>query len=153
MAMDAERKQGRYQRIREQLAEVLTVTEDPIAKMATIVGLLHHKIDYFFWTGFYRLVEGQLLLGPYQGPLACQNLPKDQGVCWAAVNRKETIVVPNVHEFPGHTACDARSNSEVVVPCRNAQGEIFAVLDVDSDKLNAFDQIDAEELEKIVSLL
>ncbi len=151
--MDAERKQGRYQRIREQLAEVLTVTEDPIAKMATIVGLLHHKIDYFFWTGFYRLVEGQLLLGPYQGPLACQNLPKDQGVCWAAVNRKETIVVPNVHEFPGHTACDARSNSEVVVPCRNAQGEIFAVLDVDSDKLNAFDQIDAEELEKIVSLL
>jgi len=153
MAMDAERKQGRYQRIRDQLAEVLTVTEDPIAKMATIVGLLHHKIDYFFWTGFYRLVEGQLLLGPYQGPLACQNLPKDQGVCWAAVNRKETIVVPNVHEFPGHTACDARSNSEVVVPCRNAQGEIFAVLDVDSDKLNAFDQIDAEELEKIVSLL
>ena len=151
--MDAERKQGRYQRIREQLAEVLTVTEDPIAKMATIVGLLHHKIDYFFWTGFYRLVEGQLLLGPYQGPLACQNLPKDQGVCWAAVNRKETIVVPNVHEVPGHTACDARSNSEVVVPCRNAQGEIFAVLDVDSDKLNAFDQIDAEELEKIVSLL
>ena len=151
--MNAERKRGRYQRIREQLAEVLTVTEDPIARMATIVGLLHHKMDSFFWTGFYRLVQGQLLLGPYQGPLACQNLPKDKGVCWAAVNRKETIVVPNVHEFPGHTACDARSNSEVVVPCRNAQGEIFAVLDVDSDKLNSFDQIDAQELEKIVALL
>jgi L-methionine (R)-S-oxide reductase len=151
--MDAARKLGRYQRIREQLQDVLNVTDDPIAKMATVAGLLHHKMDYFFWTGFYRLVGEQLLLGPYQGPLACQNLPKDKGVCWAAVNRNETIVVPNVHEFPGHTACDARANSEIVVPCRNQQGEIFAVLDVDSDKLNSFDRIDAEELEKIVALL
>ncbi|KPK77172.1 MAG: histidine kinase [Phycisphaerae bacterium SM23_30] len=151
--MDADKKRGRYQRIREQLTEVLNVTEDPIAKMATMVGLLHHKMDYFFWTGFYRLVERQLLLGPYQGLLACQNLPKDQGVCWAAVNRKETMVVPNVHEFKGHIACDARVKSEIVVPCKNKKGEIYAVLDVDSDKLNSFDEIDAEELEKIVALL
>ena len=151
--MDPEKKRGRYQRIRRQLAEVLTVTEDPIARMATIVGLLHHKMDHYFWTGFYRLVEGQLLLGPYQGPLACQNLPRDQGICWAAVNRNETIVVPNVQDFEGHIACDARTKSEVVVPCKNQQGEIFAVLDVDSDKLNTFDEIDAEELEKIVALL
>jgi len=135
------------------LGEVLTVTEGAVPRMATVVALLHHKMDYFFWTGFYQLVEGELLVGPYQGPLACQNLQKERGACWAAVEQKKTILVPNVDEFEGHIACDARTKSEVVAPCLDAEGNVFAVLDVDSDRLNAFDEIDAEELEKIVALL
>jgi L-methionine (R)-S-oxide reductase len=151
--MDPDKKQQRYQRIYHQLSELLTATNEPVARMATIASLLHHKMDYFFWTGFYRLVGGQLLVGPYQGPLACQNLKKDSGVCWAAANRNETIVVPDVNKFPGHIACDSRSKSEIVVPCRDTQGQVFAVLDVDSTLLNSFDQIDARQLEEIVSLI
>jgi len=151
--MEAERKRGRYGRIREQLGEVLTVTEAMAPRMATVAALLHHKMDYFFWTGFYQLVEGKLLVGPYQGPLACQDLQKERGACWAAVEQKKTILVPNVDEYKGHIACDARSKSEIVAPCIDKEGKVFAVLDVDSKQLNAFDEVDAEELEKIVSLL
>ncbi|MCP4710063.1 MAG: GAF domain-containing protein [Planctomycetes bacterium] len=151
--MDAEQKRGRYGRIRGQLGEVLTVTEALAPRMATVVALLHHKMDYFFWTGFYQLVDGKLLVVCYQGPLACQDLQKERGACWAAVEQKKTIVVENVDEFEGHIACDARSKSEVVVPCLDKEGNVFAVLDVDSNKLNSFDEVDAEELEKIVALL
>ncbi len=121
--------------------------------MATINAVLHHKMDTFFWTGFYLLQDGKLQVGPYQGALACINLAKDTGVCWAALNQEKTMVVPDVHNFPGHIACDSRSQSEVVVPVRNKQGELVAVLDVDSDKLNSFDEVDAEWLEKIVELV
>lgn len=121
--------------------------------MATINAVLHHKMDTFFWTGFYLLQDGKLQVGPYQGALACINLAKDTGVCWAALNQEKTMVVPEVHNFPGHIACDSRSQSEVVVPVRNKQGELLAVLDVDSDKLNSFDEVDAEWLEKIVELV
>ena len=151
--MRDEQKRGRYGRIRAQLAELLTVTEDVTARMATVAGLLHHKMDYFFWTGFYRLVDGELLVGPYQGPLACQKLKKGAGVCWAAVKRGETIVVPDVSKFAGHIACDSRSRSEIVVPCRDGEGRIVAVLDVDSVSLGSFDEIDAAELEEIVRLI
>ena len=121
--------------------------------MATINAVLHHKMDTFFWTGFYLLQDGKLQVGPYQGALACINLAKDTGVCWAALNQEKTMVVPDVHNFPGHIACDSRSQSEVVVPVRNKQGELVAVLDVDSDKLNSFDEVDAEWLEKIMELV
>ena len=121
--------------------------------MATINAVLHHKMETFFWTGFYLLQDGKLQVGPYQGALACINLAKDTGVCWAALNQEKTMVVPDVHNFPGHIACDSRSQSEVVVPVRNKQGELVAVLDVDSDKLNSFDEVDAEWLEKIVELV
>jgi len=121
--------------------------------MATINAVLHHKMDTFFWTGFYLLQDGKLQVGPYQGALACINLAKDTGVCWAALNQEKTMVVPDVHNFPGHIACDSRSQSEVVVPVRNKQGELVAVLDVDSDKLNSFDEVDAEWLEKMVELV
>ena len=121
--------------------------------MATINAVLHHKMETFFWTGFYLLQDGKLQVGPYQGALACINLAKDTGVCWAALNQGKTMVVPDVHNFPGHIACDSRSQSEVVVPVRNKQGELVAVLDVDSDKLNSFDEVDAEWLEKIVELV
>jgi L-methionine (R)-S-oxide reductase len=151
--MIEEKKEGRYARIYEQLKQLLSATANTDARMATIVAVLHHKMDYYFWTGFYCLDNGELIVKTYQGPVACQVLEKDTGVCWAGINRKTTIVVPNVHEFPGHIACDARSNSEIVAPVRSASGEITGVLDVDSKDFSAFDQTDARWLEKILALI
>ena len=151
--MTAKMKKDRYQRIYQQLEELISKTTDPLARMSTITAVLHHKLDYFFWTGFYRLVNGELTICCYQGNVACLILPKNTGVCWEAVNRKETIIVPNVHKFPGHIACDSRSQSEIVVPVKDKSGNIVAVLDVDSKKLNSFDEIDAENLEKIVKMI
>ena len=84
--------------------------------MATINAILYHKMDGFFWVGFYLLWNDRLLVGPYQGPLACLELPRDKGVCWAAINSGNSVVVHDVHEFPGHIACDSRSKSEIVIP-------------------------------------
>ncbi len=151
--MKKEQKEGRYQRIYDQLADLLKDKPNPIARMATIVAVLHHKMDYFFWTGFYLLDNGELIVGPYQGSLACIKLKKDTGVCWAGINRAETVVVPDVHWFPGHIACDSRSNSEIVVPLKDKSGNITGVLDVDSKELGSFDSTDAEWLEKIVDLM
>ena len=143
----------RYQRIYGQLEDLLTRTNNTTARMSTIAALLHHKFVYFFWTGFYLLDNGELIVGPYQGPLACQILEKDTGVCWAGIREKKTIVVPNVHKFPGHIACDSRSNSEIVVPLLDKKNNPLGVLDVDSQKLNSFSVIDKEWLEKIVLLI
>ena len=151
--MNAKTKQSRYERIFTQISELMTKTTDPFARMATISAILHHKFDYYFWTGFYRLIEGELTVVSYQGPVACQVLAKDVGVCWAAINQQKILVVKDVHEFPGHIACDSRSNSEVVIPVRDQSGNIVAVLDVDSKELNSFDKIDAENLENLVDLL
>ncbi len=151
--MIEEKKEGRYARIYEQLKQLLNATANIDARMATIVAVLHHKMEYYFWTGFYCLDKGELIVKTYQGPVACQVLEKDTGVCWAGINQKATIVVPNVHEFPGHIACDARSNSEIVVPLRAASGEITGVLDVDSKDYSAFDETDARWLEKILALI
>jgi GAF domain-containing protein len=148
-----QQKQHRYGRIISQLEQFFTVTPDPIARMATAAALLAGKLPQFFWIGFYRLIDGQLLVGPYQGALACQNLPAGKGVCWACVERGSSIIVPDVRQFPGHIACDARSKSEVVVPCRDRQGRIRAVLDADSDKLNTFDSVDAVYLERIAAMI
>jgi GAF domain-containing protein len=151
--MDQNKKKGRYSRINEQLVELMAKCENPLSRMATICAILHHKMEYFFWTGFYLLNDGKLQVGPYQGSVACQELAKDKGVCWAGINKKETIFVPDVHLFPGHIACDSRSKSEIVVPLRNKQGDIIGILDVDSKDLNSFDEIDAAALEKIVALV
>lgn len=151
--MDKEKKHKRYERLYKQIADLLDGKDYPVARMATIVAVLHHKMDYYFWTGFYLLDHGDLIVGPYQGPVACILLEKNKGVCWAGINKEETIVVPNVHEFPGHIACDSRSNSEIVVPLKNADGTTYGVLDVDSSELASFDEVDAEWLEKIVNLL
>lgn len=150
---DHARKAGRYERIREQLDVELAKCGEPLARMATAAALLHHRQPHFFWTGFYRLVGNELLVGPYQGALACQVIPVGQGVCGAAVVREETIVVPDVHTFEGHIACDSRSRSEIVVPYRDATGAVAGVLDVDSTTLAAFDPVDAEHLEAIVERL
>ncbi|MBE0638350.1 MAG: GAF domain-containing protein [Bacteroidales bacterium] len=151
--MDKNNKEGRYSRIYAQLQDLLKATQNIDARMATVVAVLHHKIDYFFWTGFYCLDHGELTVKTYQGPVACQVLKKDTGVCWAGMHSNKTIVVQNVHDFPGHIACDSRSNSEIVVPIRMKSGEVFGVLDVDSKDLSAFDETDALWLEKIVGLI
>jgi GAF domain-containing protein len=150
--MEADKKAGRYERIVEQVSELLIKSNNPVSAMATIIALLHHKMG-FFWTGFYLLQDGKLQVGPYQGALACIDLKKDTGVCWAAINRQQTVIVPNVHDFPGHIACDSRSKSEIVVPVILHEGRITGVLDIDSDTLNAFDQTDAVWLEKLVNLI
>jgi GAF domain-containing protein len=119
--------------------------------MSTIIALLHHKKSYFYWTGFYLLFDNELTVGPYQGTLACQVLKKNTGVCWTAIYQQKTIIVADVHLFPGHIACDSKSNSEIVVPLRNTENKIIGVLDVDSKELNSFDETDAKYLEQIVS--
>ncbi|PJB76751.1 MAG: histidine kinase [Acidobacteria bacterium CG_4_9_14_3_um_filter_49_7] len=121
--------------------------------MATLVAVLHPKMPHFFWTGFYRLVNTDLIAGPYQGPVACQMLDRSKGVCRACVDRCESIIVPDVEAFPGHIPCDSRSKSEIVIPVHDNNGNLVAVLDVDSDQLNAFDETDRAGLEKIIALL
>ncbi|NVO19497.1 MAG: GAF domain-containing protein [Bacteroidetes bacterium] len=150
--MEAAQKKGRYERIMTQLQGLLTKPGDPIARMATIAAVLSHKFDYFFWCGFYRVNQDELIAGPYQGPVACQVL-KDGGVCWAAVNLRKTVVVPDVHQFPGHIACDSRSNSEIVIPVFDKDSQLVAVLDVDSTSFNSFDDIDRHHLEMIASMV
>lgn len=140
-------------RIYAQLEELLLKSSDELARMATISAVFYHKMEYFFWCGFYRLVDDELIVGPYQGPIACQVLRKNTGVCWAGINNAETIIVPDVHKFPGHIACDSRSKSEIVVPVKNSSGKIIGVLDVDSNEYNSFDNVDAKHLEIIVALL
>ena len=121
--------------------------------MASVCAILHYKLPYFFWTGFYILNNDRLIVSTYQGPVACMELNKDQGVCWAAIRSGKTIIVPDVHEFEGHIACDSRANSEIVIPIKDLQGLIIGVLDVDSESLNSFDEMDAVWLEKITSLI
>ena len=151
--MDDRKKEGRYQRIYAQLDELLQKTGDPVARMASICAVLHHKMDHYFWTGFYLHKEGKLIVGPYQGPVACQELAKDKGVCWAALNAQEPIVVPDVHAFPGHIACDSRSKSEITLPVFDRQGQIKAIFDVDSDRFNSFNEVDQSQLETIMDLI
>lgn len=154
---DAELR-SRFARIEAQLEEQFRKTADPIARMATAAAVLHHKNPHFFWTGFYRLLDGadgaaDLVVGPYQGALACQVLARGKGVCWAAAQRAEPVVVPDVHAFEGHIACDPRSRSEVVVPVRRADGTIAGVLDVDSDRPDAFGPADVEGLLRIAEMI
>ncbi|MEI6749902.1 MAG: GAF domain-containing protein [Bacteroidota bacterium] len=148
--MDTQKKHGRYTRIVDQLILLLSKTDDPVARMATIVAVLSHKMEYFFWCGFYRVIGDKLVVGPYQGPVACQVL-EGKGVCWAAVNKGETVIVPDVEKFSGHISCDSRSKSEIVIPVYDDHGKIVAVLDVDSKELDSFDETDRSFLENIVN--
>lgn len=148
-----DKKAEKYERIINQLSPLFKSVKNPESRIATICAVLHHKFPKFFWTGFYFLTdESELEVGSYQGPLACLRLKKDTGVCWAGINKKQTIIVDDVHNFEGHIACNPLSKSEIVVPLiRNKV--IIGVLDVDSDKDSAFDKIDAEYLEKILELI
>ena len=144
---------NKYERIITQLSELFLKTDDSDARMATICALLYHKFEKNFWVGFYFLKNGELTVKCYQGPLACQVLEKDKGVCWSAINKKETIVVPDVEKFSGHIACDSRSKSEIVIPVYDKNGSITGVLDIDSDKLDSYSETDKIFLERIVSLI
>jgi GAF domain-containing protein len=123
--------------------------DDSLAKMANIVAELHHGRGYF-WTGWYRVRDGELLLGPFQGPAACTRIQKGKGVCGTCWERNETVVVPDVEEFPGHIACDPRSRSEIVLPLRGTDGSVEAVLDIDSDRKNAFGKEEQGFLEALL---
>jgi len=151
--LPAARLVGRFSRIHTQLCELFQKTPDPTARMATAVALLHHKLPHFFWTGFYRLIGEDLIVGPYQGPLACSVLQRGKGVCWACLREDRAMLVADVHQFPDHIACDARSRSEVVVPVRDHRGCIQAVLDVDATRPNAFSAVDVEGLQRIADLI
>ncbi len=153
----ADQLAARYQRIAAQLEELFDgyqdTANDEIARMATACAVLHHKMPHFFWTGFYRLLKGELVVGPYQGPLACAVLKAPEGVCWQCVRDRRAIIVPDVHQFAGHVACDERSKSEIVVPVREPAGNVVGVLDVDADRLDAFSEVDREGLEAIAALI
>ena len=144
-------KSTKYQETYRQIASVVSGESDRIANMANTAALLHEAFG-FWWTGFYIVRGNQLVLGPFQGPVACTRIGSGKGVCGTAWEKRETIVVPDVHQFPGHIACSSLSQSEIVVPvfCNN---EVSAVLDIDSKELSTFDETDKEWLEKIVSLL
>jgi GAF domain-containing protein len=147
-------KSKRYADVAAEIAATIEGETHLIARMATVSNILHHAFDHFFWTGFY-LVDpdkpDELVIGPYQGTLGCLRIPFGKGVCGAAAARRQTVIVPDVHEFPGHIACDSRSESEIVVPVFDARGRLIAVFDVDSDAKAMFDETDAVELEKILS--
>jgi GAF domain-containing protein len=151
--MEESKKLNRYKRIYNQLSELLPKSNDTLARMATVIAVLHHKMDYYFWTGFYFLKDGRLIVGPYQGPVACQELEKGKGVCWTGIQREEPVIVPDVEQFPGHVACDPRSKSEIVLPVQNNNDEIIGVLDIDGKELNAFDKTDEQELYGIIRLI
>ena len=147
-----ERRAARYERIYEQLRGLIEgKSPDLIAATATICAVLHAKMPHHFWTGFYFVAGDRLHVGPYQGPVACQVLERI-GVCLEAVRTKRPVVVPDVHAFPGHIACDARSRSEIVLPVLK-DGAVVTVFDVDSDKPDQFSEADVAPLEKILLLL
>jgi GAF domain-containing protein len=127
-------------------------TLDDIALMATINSVLANRFEQFFWTGFYRVCGERLIVGPYIGTVGCLQIEFGRGVCGTAAAKRETVIVPDVGKFPGHIACDANSKSEIVVPVFDRDRVLIGVLDVDSDRLDAFDDDDREGLERIVAL-
>lgn len=144
-------KESKYQALIPQLKNLLVGENDIIANYANIAAALRQTFD-FFWVGFYRVLENELVLGPFQGTIACTRIRYGKGVCGTAWKEEKTLIVPNVNEFPGHIACDATSQSEIVIPVF-VQNRIIAVLDIDSQYLNHFDDIDAYYLKQIVELL
>lgn len=151
LVIQGETKQERYEALLPQIEAVVEGEADLIANMANVAAMLHETFG-FWWTGFYRVVGEELVLGPFQGPMACTRIKKGRGVCGTAWAKAETQVVPDVDKFPGHIACSSASRSEIVVPVFR-EGEVVAVLDIDSDRLATFDQTDRRYLEQIVQSL
>lgn len=144
-------KEKKYIELFEQVKSLVEGEKDKIANMANVAALLHQSFG-FWWTGFYRVEDNILVLGPFQGPIACTRIPYGKGVCGSAWKARKSIVVADVEEFPGHIACSSESKSEIVVPIFDGEN-ISAVLDIDSERLNSFDETDRVWLERIVSLL
>ncbi len=144
-------KAERYALLTRQIEAVVAGETDMIARMANVASMIHHTFG-FWWTGFYRVVGNELILGPFQGALACTRIAFGRGVCGTAWREERTIVVPDVEQFEGHIACSSASRSEIVVPIRQG-GQIIGVLDIDSRELATFDSIDQEWLEQIAALI
>lgn len=144
-------KEEKYQELMPQLEAVISCETDVIANMANVTSMLHETFG-FWWTGFYRVVDDMLVLGPFQGPLACTRIRKGKGVCGTAWEKGETVIVPDVEQFPGHIACSSESRSEIVVPVFENEA-VAAVLDIDSRELSTFDDVDKKYLEELVRLL
>jgi GAF domain-containing protein len=141
-----------YDEIAPQIAALVEGETDLIANLANITAALKEAFG-FFWVGFYLVKQNQLVLSAFQGTIACTRIDFDQGVCGHCYTTREIIIVPNVDEFPGHIACSSASKSEIVLPIFDKRGDIFGVLDVDSDKLNDFSETDAEGLGKIIKII
>lgn len=144
-------KKDRYETLLPQLEALVAGEKDLTANLANIAAALKQSMD-FFWVGFYLVKEGQLVLGPFQGPVACTRIDFGKGVCGTAWKTKKTILVPNVDEFPGHIACSSASRSEIVLPALK-NGEVVLVLDVDSDKHNDFDETDNKALQRVMQII
>ena len=144
-------KEEKYATLLPQIEAVIDGEPDLIANMANVASMIQETFQ-FWWTGFYRVIDNILVLGPFQGPMACTRIKFGKGVCGTAWKESNTIVVPNVDEFPGHIACSSASKSEIVVPIK-VNNEVVGVLDIDSEKLNTFDDIDRKWLEKVAVLL
>lgn len=143
---------GAYHELLPQVKALLDGEDDAIAAMANVAAALHHAFGHH-WTGFYRVMGEELVLGPFQGPVACARIAFGKGVCGTAWKETRTVVVPDVERFPGHIACSPLSRSEIVVPLRGRSGAIAAVLDIDSTELNAFSEVDAFHLEGLMRLI
>ena len=144
-------KVEKYQLLQQQIKALSAGETDQVAVMANVAAAIHLEMG-FWWTGFYRVQNGELVLGPFQGPVACMHIGYGKGVCGTSWKQGETIVVPDVEQFPGHIACSSESRSEIVVPVRSAEGGIIAVLDIDSKDLATFDEVDKQWLEEIVKV-
>lgn len=144
-------KNEKYALLYKQVTALVEGENDTVARMANVAAMIHHTFG-FWWTGFYRVVDGELILGPFQGPLACSRIAYGRGVCGTAWKERTTLVVPDVDKFPGHIACSSASKSEIVVPVIKDR-EVVAVLDIDSERPATFDSTDKEWLERIAALL
>ncbi len=145
-------KEEQYKMLVEQIGSLIAGETDLVAVMSNVAAAIHQEMK-FWWTGFYRVVGDELVLGPFQGPVACMHIPFGRGVCGTAWQREQTIVVPDVEQFPGHIACSSASRSEIVVPVFDKEGRVTAVLDIDSEQLATFDETDQRYLEEICRML
>ena len=144
-------KEEQYKLLVSQIAALIEGEKDMIAVMSNVAAAIHQTMG-FWWTGFYRVIDNELVLGPFQGPVACMHIPYGKGVCGTAWQRAETVVVPDVEQFPGHIACSSESKSEIVVPVFAGNGNVMAVLDIDSEHLATFDDTDRKYLEEVCKL-
>jgi GAF domain-containing protein len=149
-------KESQYQDVLAQLQGVLAVEKNLVARMATAASVLKSSFSYYYWCGFYvvdALHDRELVVGPYQGPMGCLRIPFGKGVCGTVALSKESMIVPDVHKIANHIACDAKSRSEIVVPVITRNGDLFGVIDVDSDQYDSFDRIDQKYLEMIAQMV
>lgn len=145
-------KEEKYQLLVSQISSLINGEKDTTAVMSNVAAAIHQTMG-FWWTGFYRVIGNELVLGPFQGPVACMHIPYGKGVCGTSWQRAETVIVPDVEQFPGHIACSSESKSEIVVPVFSSNGKVMAVLDIDSEHIGTFDDIDRKYLEDICKLI